>query len=186
MNKFFWYFLFVVIIFLYTRPRYISYLPTIPVYNNDEAQIVLCKWRNRTRDDINFFKLTDPSIIYPFLDIVNETEDELETIITSSNVLFVILFFKYTINRPRPYQIITKIKPIHSETGSTPALPAGHAFQAYYLAHVLSKRYPDKKQLFDSIAKRCDDVRVIGGIHYPSDGQFSKTIVDFMISVGLF
>ena len=186
MKTLFYYFLFIIITFLYTRPRYIPYLPTLPFYNNDEAEIVLEKWRKRTSDDIVFFKLTDPSIIHAFSDIVNESENELRSIITAPHILAIILFFKYAINRPRPYQIETQIKPLYSETGSTPALPAGHAFQAYYLAHVLSKRYPDKKQLFDSIAKRCDDVRVIGGIHYPSDGKLSKTIVNFMISIGLF
>lgn len=186
MKSFFLYFFFIIIIFLYTRPRYISYLPTLPFYNNDEAEIVLEKWHKRTSDDIVFFKLTDPSITHAFLDVVNENENELRSIITAPHILAIILFFKYTINRPRPYQIETKIKPLYSETGSTPALPAGHAFQAYYLAYMLSKRYPDKKQLFDSIAKRCDDVRVIGGIHYPSDGKLSKKIVDFMISIGLF
>jgi len=186
MKKLLSFVFFIIIVFLYTRPRYIPYLPTIPFYNNNEAQIVLHRWRKRNRDDITFFKLTDPSITHAFSDIVNENENELRSIIAAPHILAIILFFKYAINRPRPYQIETKIKPLYSETGATPALPAGHAFQAYYLAHVLTKRYPDKKQLFDSIAKRCDDVRVIGGIHYPSDGKISKTIVDFMISIGLF
>tara|TARA_B100001287_G_scaffold253183_1_gene235688 strand:+ start:31057 stop:31620 length:564 start_codon:yes stop_codon:yes gene_type:complete len=181
-----YYIIFFLLLYLYTIPRYIYYLPTIPFYNNDEANIVFEKRQNATIKDIEFFKLTDPSIIFAFVDHVDESNDELRNIITAPHVLSIILFFKYIINRPRPYQIIKKIKPLYSETGSTPALPAGHAFQAYYLAHILSKRYPDKKQLFDSIAKRCDSVRVIGGIHYPSDGELSKNLVNFMINIGIF
>jgi len=175
-----------ILIYLYTRPKYISYLPTFPIYNNDEAYIVLKKWRNKTAKDIDFFKLTDPSISFAFVDYVNETEKDLKKIITAPQIVFIIMFFKYLINRPRPYQIETEIKPIPSKTASTPALPAGHAFQAYYLAHVLSKRYPEKKRLFNNIAKRCDDVRVIGGIHYPSDGALSKQMVDFFIKINIF
>lgn len=176
----------IILIFLYTRPRYISYLPTLPFYNNNEAQIVLEKWKNKTDEDIAFFHLTDPSIISPFLDHINETKEEILSFITSSRVLNVILFLKYLINRPRPYQIEKKIIPLISNTGSTPSLPAGHAFQAYYLAHILSKKYPEKTNLFKEIASKCDDVRVKGGIHYPSDGILSKNIVNFFIKIGIY
>ena len=184
--KVIYYIIFIILIFLYTLPRYNCYFLTLPFYNNNEAQIVLEKWENKTSSDINFFKLTDESIIYAFLDHVNETEDELNSIITSSHILILILLLKNLINRPRPYQIENKIKPLFSSTGSTPSLPAGHAFQAYYLAHILSKRYPDKTELFNKIAKQCDDVRVKGGIHYPSDGILSKNIVNFFVKIGIY
>lgn len=180
------YILLLILVYLYTLPRYVSYLPTFPIYDNNEAKIVLEKWQNRTTQDVKFFNLTDPSIVYAFLDYVKEEKKELINIITSPKVMYIIRFLKYIINRPRPYQIESKIKPLHSDTGYTPALPAGHAFQAYYLAHVLSKRYPEKKDVFDNIAARCDDVRVKGGIHYPSDGLLSKNIVYYMISIKVY
>lgn len=102
---------------------------------------------------------------------VKESEEELNKIVTHPFLLFIGYFLKYLINRPRPYQINKNINYLESKTGNTPALPAGHAFQAYYLAHVLTKRYPDKKIMFQELAKRCDDVRVKAGIHYPSDGE---------------
>ena len=61
-------------------------------------------------------------------------------------------------------------------TSQTPAFPAGHAYQALLLASQQSKKYPAKKELFDSIAARCDDCRVKAGIHYKSDGEFSRTL----------
>ena len=106
----FTYILFFIIIFLYSRPRYISFLPTIPVYDNNEANIVYAKTKYRTQDEIEFFRLTDPSIIKCFIMHVQESEQELLDIITFPFVTIIILFLKYTINRPRPYQINTKIK----------------------------------------------------------------------------
>ena len=177
-------FLLIIVIILYTRPRYIPYLPTLPfLYNNSEADDVLRETETRTIMDEKFFKLTDPSVTYAFIDDVEEDRETLEKLIKQPNVRWPILICKYLINRPRPYQINKDITPLHSDTGNTPALPAGHAFQAYYLAHILSKKYPEKKVLLDNIAKRCDIVRVKGGIHYHSDGALSKKIVDFLIKL---
>jgi len=173
-----------VLIFLYTRPRYTPYLPTIPfLYDNREAEIVLKETKTRTIMDEKFFKLTDPSIVYGFIDHVEESKDNLEKMITRPLILGILFSLKYSINRPRPYQINKEIKPLHSKTGNTPALPAGHAFQAYYLASVLSRKYPEKKALFNNIAKRCDTVRVKAGIHYPSDGALAKKIVNILTKI---
>ena len=62
----------------------------------------------------------------------------------------------------------------------TPAYPAGHSYQAYLLSKYLSKKYPNKRELFRKIALRCDDCRVKAGLHYPSDGEFSRYIVDII------
>ena len=35
----------------------------------------------------------------------------------------------------------------------------------------------EKKELFDSIAARCDDCRVKAGIHYKSDGIFKEIVL---------
>ena len=167
-----------VIITGYFRKRYISYLPTIPVYPNSYTEVkkVEEEVSTITPSDIEFYKSTDPSIKTAFLPYVNETNEELTDIII--RVTPIIKFFKYTINRPRPKQINPQLNVLKSTTAHTPAYPAGHALQAYYLSKVLSKRYPDKKEQFDNIAKRCDLVRVKAGLHYPSDGKFSKAIVD--------
>lgn len=176
----------ILIVYLYSHPRYIDFLPTLPFYNNNEANIVLHKWKRISSKDVDFFKLTDQTISPAFTDHVNESYVELEKIITSSKVSLPILFLKYIINRPRPYQINSNIIPLYSSTGNTPSLPAGHAYQAYYLAHILSQRYPDKKHIFDEIAEHCNQVRVNGGIHYPSDGMLSKHIVNTLISIGFY
>lgn len=174
-----------ILIFLYTRPRYNPYLPTLPFYENSEVQEVVKQVKMRNSEDVQFFELTNPSVIYAYLPYVDETESELRDIITRPFIMFIILFLKYLINRPRPYQIIPTINHLDSDTGYTPSMPSGHAFQAYYLSHILSRQYPDKKQLFDKLAEKCDNVRVKAGIHYPSDGKLSKNIVDFMIRLNI-
>ena len=40
-------------------------------------------------------------------------------------------------------------------------MPSGHAFQAYYLSHILSRQYPDKKQLFDKLAEKVANIMPI-------------------------
>ena len=83
---------------------------------------------------------------------------------------------KNFINRPRPHQISNEVKLLKSKTAHTPAFPAGHAAQAYILANYLQKIYPDKKKILEKIADKCNDCRIKAGLHYPSDGMYSKLI----------
>ena len=169
------------LIYGYSLPRYLFYLPTIPVYpdNSNEAKQVLQLTRNRTKEDIDFFKLTDPSIVYAFAPYVNLSIKEMNNYIQQEWIISTIYFFKYSINRPRPYQINNKIINLNSTTDKTPSYPGGHTFQAYCLAYYLSKKYPENKKKYWDIAEKCDKIRVVGGIHYPSDGLFSRKLVDF-------
>ncbi len=159
--------------------KYFKYLPTIPVYPNNkkELETVKNKIKNRTKEDIKIFKLTDRSVSELFALYVKESVKELD-IITLIPVV-IINIFKTIINRARPYHIDKNINYLKSKTDKTPAYPAGHAFQAYYLAKVLTKRYPNLKDLFQILAFKCVHVREAAGIHYPSDGIFAKQLVDF-------
>lgn len=166
----------VYIIYINFFKGYFSYLPTIPIYPNNEKDLAQMKsiMKTRTQEDVNYFFKTNHSIVAAFLPYVNEDKDKLEEIELSQNRI--ILFFKNIINRRRPYQIDTELKPLSTKTSQTPAYPAGHAYQALLLASHLSKKYPEKKELFYSIAAKCDDCRVKAGIHYKSDGEFSKRL----------
>jgi len=169
------------IIILLVQDKYNFYYPTIPVYpnNHDELEVVKEMIGVRTEDDVKLFLKTDISVCYLFVDHTTETISELRSTTNSNRILIFVKFFKNIINRARPYQIDESIDDLKSVTSHTPAYPAGHAFQAYYLARVLSIRYPDKKDKWDSLAKQCDLVRVKAGLHYPSDGAFSKKLVDY-------
>lgn len=172
------------VVMLNTMPkRYIYNLPVIPLYpdNVSESALVYELTTTQTQRDIDFFEKTDYSIVYAFNEVVDIHVDQLFEIISQTKMLSLILIAKYSINRARPWQIDTRIKPHASLTDKTPSYPAGHAFQAYYLSNVLSKMYPKKKDIFDKIAQECDRTRILAGIHYPSDGEFSKKLVKLLI-----
>ena len=175
--------LFLLIVYLFSLPSYISYLPTIPVYpdNVEDADKTLLATRSCTDEEKAFFYLTNKSVASAFKPYVNESIQELEDIFIPYNI--VVYFFKYGINRARPSQINPMIKPLNASTAQTPAYPAGHAMQAQMLAIVLGKRYPNKKQLFLDIALKCDIVRVKTGLHYYSDGIFGRHIVNSLFSM---
>tara|TARA_B100000674_G_C37651800_1_gene828292 strand:+ start:188 stop:685 length:498 start_codon:yes stop_codon:yes gene_type:complete len=161
-----------------TGVRYKWYLPTIRFLYPDsyiEANKVVKQIETRTQEDIDFFTLTDNSVIYAFRDIVPNIELEYLRKIANSQDKKIILL-KNFINRPRPYQMSSRILPLRSTTAHTPAFPAGHAAQAYILANYLQKKYPHKKKIFEKIADKCNDCRIKAGLHYPSDGIYSKMI----------
>lgn len=172
--------LLVVIYFVYKLFNgYNPYLPSLPVYPNNQEELKLVEEavKNRTQQDIAFFHKTNKSVVEAFVGFVPETREELRKIEISQN--YIILFFKYVINRRRSYQINPNLNVINIKTAQTPSYPAGHAYQAYLIANKLSKRYPEKKDMLYEIARKCDDCRVKAGIHFPSDGEFSKKLVAF-------
>ena len=174
-----------VIVLLLSPERYIYFYPTIPVYpDNSQESLVVQRYTESIipyyRD---LFTLTDPSVSYAFSQIVPKSVKELDEIILQPNVRFPILFFKYTINRCRPKKMIPELHVLKSETADTPAYPSGHAYQAYVLAKRLSENYPDNPDKQETLWKLADDcalARVYAGLHYPSDNNFSKTLVKIL------
>ena len=163
------------------QDKYNFYYPSLPIYPNNYQEVELVKdmINQRNDKDINDYKKTDISVAHLFGEHTEESIKELRKITTEDKIIFLLNSFKNVINRARPYQIDPEINSLKSLTSHTPAYPAGHAFQAYYLARILTIKYPEKKELWDQIAERCDIVRVKAGLHYPSDGQFSKQLVDY-------
>ena len=157
---------------------YIRILPSIPIYPDNMKEAIEVKEfiKNRTKKDIKFFHLTNKSVVYAFLPYVNISYKALEKIELS--VVPTILFYKYLINRARPDQIDKTIIALDKSTARTPAYPAGHAYQAYFIAKNLSKKYPEKREILNKIALDCDLTRVKAGLHYPSDGRFARELVD--------
>ena len=165
--------------FVYFNEAYIKLYPTIPIYpnNRDEINIVKKLMKERTKKDVDFFHKTNITTVKAFLPFVDESEIELIKIETKP--YYKLLAYKYLINRIRPWQLDKEIIPIDKyTTAMTPSYPAGHAYCAYFLAKYLTKLYPHKKELFYRIALDCDLCRVKAGLHYPSDGQFARELVD--------
>ena len=164
------------VIYTVITPGYLTFLPSLPVHPNNykDTQVVKVEISNRTKEDEDMFYLTNESVVNAFLPFVDESEEELTDVSLSQN--HIILFFKYLINRRRPYQVDPSIKPLNVSTSQTPSYPAGHAYQALVVSKYLSRKYPGKKSLFESIAKNCDLCRVRAGLHYTSDGEFSRQL----------
>ena len=172
--------LLVIIYFVYKLFNgYNPYLPSIPIYPNNETELKIVEEavNHRTQQDIAFFHKTNKSVVEAFVEHVPESRDELKQIETKQN--YIILFFKYIINRRRPYQLNPNLNVINIDTAQTPSYPAGHAYQAQLLAKILSTRYPEKKDMLYEIARKCDDCRIKAGLHYPSDGEFSRKLVEW-------
>ena len=97
MNKIYILILLLIINILYYKSYY-SFLPTIPVYpdNDKESKIVKEYIKNRTQEDVDFFHKTNKNVVNAFLPYVEENLKELNNIIYA--VSPTIVFFKYTIN----------------------------------------------------------------------------------------
>jgi len=179
--------LYVFILFISPFPRYIDFLPSLYFNSNkQEANKVYELTKQRSQQNKEVFYTTDFSISNLFKDHVDEKPKQLDQFINSPKVVFVILFIKYIINRARPYQVNNKIVPLPSKTDKTPSYPAGHTFQSYYLAKKLGEMYPEKKDFFLNLSNEIDNARINAGIHYPSDGEFSRNIVDFLFKIGIY
>ena len=157
---------------------HLFFMPTWPVYpDSEEEAATVAQYTNfRTVRDELFFRATDVSVVPAFVDVVPESSDELEWL--TKQLLPVIVFLKLLYNRPRPYLLDKHIWLMESATANSPAYPSGHAMQAFYLAKVLSRRHPEKRDQLYEIAERCRQARVNGGVHYPSDGEFGRQLIE--------
>jgi len=176
-----------IFILLIQPKRFYMWYPTIPMYpdNNKEIDIIVNEYiRNRTYEDIEFFKLTDSNPIDAFRGKISEEYfEKLNSLILSPSIKNKIIFYKLLYNRARPAQVAPdKIDKLYSSTANTAAYPSGHAFQGYYAAKLLSQWEPARKKEWDEIAERVAKIRVIAGLHYPSDNDFARQLVNKLIS----
>lgn len=164
--------------------RYYIWYPTIQsAYPNNGREIRTMMrdyFPKRTRENIQFFKLTDPSPIEAFRKKISEEQfQRLTKIVSSRKIVGKIMFYKKLYNRARPVQVAPQIvDALYSTTADTPSYPSGHAFQAYYAAKLLSQWKPEMKKEWEAIAERVANIRIIAGLHYPSDRDFARRLVD--------
>jgi hypothetical protein len=171
--------IFIIIYYLIIPKGYIWWYRGLPFYpkNSDEIKEVQYYVNNRSKEDEMFFRLTNIHIVPAYKQFVDEDYNTLLKICTELNPFC--LFLKYLFNRARPKQIDKNLDVLRDYgSADTPAFPAGHAIAAYYLSKVLIKKYPEKREILEKLTYHCDLTRVKAGLHYPSDGLFSKYLVD--------
>lgn len=168
------------ILFGYSYIRYYYFLPTLYLYPNNNKEIIEVEKfvndfkYNPSMEDL--FKLTDQSVVNIFVKYVDMDKNELFKI--EQEITIFILALKYLFNRARPKQINKNLKVYQSNSANTPAFPSGHSMQAFYLANKLSKKYPEKKTILYEIAEKCGYARIYAGLHFPSDHEFSKFLIN--------
>ena len=91
----------------------------------------------------------------------------------------VVIKIKVEYNRTRPSHIDKSIKP-SIDVPEHPSYPSGHATQAHFVAHQLSKQFPEHKDRYESNAHRMAQNREIAGVHYPSDSAYGKVLGEFI------
>ena len=163
--------------------RYNMWYPTIQAYPNNAREIgimVRDYIPKRTPENIQFFKLTDPSPLEAFRGKLTEEQfRRLKKEVMSPVIVGKMMYYKKLYNRARPFQVAPQIvDALYSTTANTPAYPSGHALQAYYAAKLLSQWEPEKKKEWEAIAERVANIRIIAGLHYPSDRDFARRLVD--------
>jgi membrane-associated phospholipid phosphatase len=189
-----------ILVLLLNNKRYYLWYPTVNTYlfgygipypnNTIEIQIILRDYIfKKTQKDIDFFFFTDLSIIPAFQTIISEnkfSKKNIQKLIFSDKISKQIYIYKSIYNRSRPNKVAPKLINIEkgtllqSQTAFSPAYPSGHAFQSYYLARILSMTFPDKKEELIQIARQISNIRIIAGLHFPSDRDFAWLLVDRM------
>tara|TARA_Y100000592_G_scaffold97667_1_gene168888 strand:- start:900 stop:1238 length:339 start_codon:yes stop_codon:yes gene_type:complete len=88
-------------------------------------------------------------------------------------------------NRPRPYQIAEHYgikldynKSIQNGAANHPSYPSGHTLSAYFTARVLGHVKPQVEKDLIKRAMMVADSRVMEGVHFKSDNDFSVYLVD--------
>jgi hypothetical protein len=91
----------------------------------------------------------------------------------------IVLYIKQHYNRVRPSFVNKNIQPV-VEIPSHPSYPSGHAISAFVTAYLLPKK--DLQQNL-KIAERIALNREIGGVHYKSDTDYSRTLAPKILNL---
>ncbi len=105
--------------------------------------------------------------------------------ITDGDVEVLAMKLKMHYNRPRPYQIAEHYgiefdynKSIQNGAADHPSYPSGHTLSAYFTAKVLGHINPQVKKQLVKRAMMVADSRIMEGVHFKSDNDFSIYLVD--------
>lgn len=115
-------------------------------------------------------------------------EDELEAV--ADKYWGIVSYIKFKLNRPRPFQLgwyyKLKLFPnVQSKSANSAAYPSGHTFEFLLLIDYLTKKHPEHKEKFGQLYKKIRDVRILSGVHYPSDTKGSEILFKMLKDKGI-
>ena len=97
-----------------------------------------------------------------------------------NQILPEIIFYKNYFNEMRPRELAEEMGELFDydnlESAQTPSYPSGHTAQAFYVAWVLSKDFPDLTSTLFLIANMIGESRIDRGVHFPSDNEAGKIL----------
>lgn len=191
-----------IIVLLVQPTRYYWWYPTFnltisgfgKMYPDSKTEIntVITEYiMKRMPSDVAFFRLTDMNPAAAFTTVIKPDEmsvAEMDRIMTNTRVMFITTMLKRIYNRARPALIAPEVinegngTLLRSDSADTPSYPSGHAVQTYYLAKVLSRKFPAKTHAIMEVATKCANIRIMAGLHYPSDRDFGWWVVDHYLT----
>lgn len=152
-----------------------------------EIPLLRKRYHNRVNPDYAQEDLDDgmDRIFKAFLDH-HKKEDSLSYIKKlSKEVLPSIEFHKDYFDVIRPNVLAEKLgydfEYDYLKSAQTPSYPSGHTTQAYYIALVLSEKYPELKDSLMLIAHLIAESRIDRGVHFKSDND-----AGVMLAIALF
>ena len=191
-----------IIVLLVQPTRYYWWYPTFnltisgfgKMYPDSKTEIntVITEYiMKRMPSDVAFFRLTDMNPAAAFATVIKPEEmsvAEMDRIMTNTRVIFITTMLKQIYNRARPAHIAPEVinegngTLLRSDSAATPSYPSGHAVQTYYLAKILSRKFPAKTHALMEVATKCANIRIMAGLHYPSDRDFGWWVVDHYLT----
>jgi len=143
-----------------------------------------------TAKDITFARHVDDlsNLAQTFIDLLSEMghEEDMESFFRIEGQSEGLLYYlKDLINRPRPYQLARlygyPVYPLIRTDAMTASYPSGHALAGFIMGEYYSRKYPDSASKVRKLGKKIAESREVTGIHYPSDTEAAKKIVQIII-----
>ena len=150
-----------------------------PINNSNQTKVeindILEKQKIVTQEQI--LEMKKELYIYSIIQRFNVNEHEYHVIqnIINDDLNPIIIELKSKYNRVRPYILDKRIKPLITKP-EHPSYPSGHATQCYFIAYLMSNKYPHNTKKYFYEADKIAINREYAGFHYESDTQFGKYI----------
>jgi hypothetical protein len=143
-------------------------------------------------DKIKRFKNYDQNLIAVYKHHINSLDlngkEDIDAFFEDilNDINYLIYSLKYFFQRPRPYQLSRFYKqslfPFHSTSANSPSYPCCQVIQADVISYILGNWYPEYFSFFTSIAQEVQESRMLMGLNYPSDIDFSYFISEMIKS----
>tara|TARA_R100000278_G_scaffold29947_2_gene27649 strand:- start:7694 stop:9205 length:1512 start_codon:yes stop_codon:yes gene_type:complete len=153
------------------------------VQTREELKLISKRSTSRTATEVKEILLNDEDPLNIFMPFLTENKlkfDKKEFKLYEKIVDHVFGLLKRMHNRPRPAQLAEhvglEIDVLETKTHHTPAYPSGHAAYGYLLAEFLADKYPQHKKELVKLGDKTGFLRVIQGVHYPSDSLASNQL----------